>query len=54
MGFFLEKYVKSQGQGHKDKIFAMERKVLSQEIHLFYMTALTLVVKKLWPRLSLF
>ena len=50
---FFQKYVKSQGQGHKVKIFGRERKVLSQGTHMCNMKALSLLVKKLWPRLSL-
>ena len=39
--------VKSQGQGHKVKIFGMDRKVLPQGIHTCNMRALSLLVQKL-------
>ena len=50
---FFQKKVKSQGQGHKVKIFCIDRKVLSQGIHLCNIKALSLLVQKLWSRLSL-
>ena len=31
---FFQKKVKSQGQGHKVKNFGIDRKVLSQKIHM--------------------
>ena len=51
---FFQKKVKSQGQGHEVKKFGSNRKVLPQEIHLLNMKALSLLVQKLWPRLSFF
>ena len=50
---FFQKYVKSQGQGHKVKNFGTERKILSQGIHLCIIKALSPFVTKLWSRLSL-
>ena len=38
---FLQKLVKSQGQGHKVKNFGIDRKVLSQGIHLCIIKALS-------------
>ena len=49
---FFQKQVKSQGQGHEVKNFGIDRKVLSQEIHMWNMKALSLLVQKLWPKLS--
>ena len=51
---FFQKQVKSQGQGHEVKNFGSNRKVLPQEIHMWNMKALSLLVQKLWPRLSFF
>ena len=50
--FFFQKQVKSQGQGHEVKTFGVDRKVLSQGIHLCNIKALSPFVKKLWSRLS--
>ena len=50
---FFQKKVKSQGQGHKVKNFGIDRKVMSQGIHLCNIKALSLSVQKLWLRLSL-
>ena len=50
---FYQRLVKSQGQGHEVKNFGIDRKVLSQGIHLCNIKALSLFVKKLWSRLSL-
>ena len=44
---FFQKYVKSQGQGHKVKLFGMDRKVLPQEIHTCNMKALSFLIQKL-------
>ena len=44
---FFQKKVKSQGQGHKVKIFGTDRKVFSQGIHICNMKALSQLVKKL-------
>ena len=44
---FFQKKVKSQGQGHKVKIFGMDRKVLSQATNMYNMKALSLLVQKL-------
>ena len=52
LSFFKSK-VKSQGQGHEVKNFGIDRKVLSQGIHLCNIKALSPFVKKLWSRLSL-
>ena len=44
---FVQKKVKSQGQGHDVKIFCMERKVLSQGTHMCNMKLeLYLVIAK--------
>ena len=45
--FFFQKQVKGHGQGHKVKIFGMDRKVLPQGIHTCNMKALSLLVQKL-------
>ena len=42
-----------QGQGHKVKNCGIDRKVLSQGIHLCNIKALSPFVKKSWSRLSL-
>ena len=44
---FFQNKVKSQGQGHKVKIFGMDRKVLPQGIHTCNMKALSLLIQKL-------
>ena len=49
---FCQKYVKSQGQGHDVNNFGSNRKVLPQQIHMRNMKVLSLLVQKLWPRLS--
>ena len=51
---FFQKQVKSQGQGHKVKNCVSNRKVLPQEINMWNMKALSLLVQKLLPRLSFF
>ena len=49
---FFQKKVKSQGQDHKVKNFVSNRKVLSQGIDMCNITAISLLAKKLLPRLS--
>ena len=51
---FFQKKVKSQGQGHEVKNYGIDRKVLPQEIHKWNMKTWSLLVQKLWPRLSFF
>ena len=51
---FFQKWVKSQEQGHKVKIFGSKRKVLQQKIHICYMKVQSLFVKMLCLRLSFF
>ena len=48
----FQKLDKLQSQGHKVKNYGMMWKVLSQGIHMCNMEALSLVVRKLWPRLK--
>ena len=43
-----------QKKGHKVKNYSTIRKVLSQGIHMCNMKALSLMAKKLWPRLKFF
>ena len=50
----FQKFVKLQGQGHKVKNYGSMQKVLSQAIHMCNMKALSLLVRKLWPRLEFF
>ena len=44
---FIQKLVKSHGQGHKVNIFWTDRKVLPQGIHTCNMKTLFLLVQKL-------
>ena len=44
---FFQKQVKSQSQGHKVKIFGMDRKVLSKGTNMCNMKVLSLLVQKL-------
>ena len=44
----FQKYIKLQGQSHKVKYYGTKWKVLSQEIHMWNMKALSLLVWKLW------
>ena len=46
-------FLKSQGQGHEVKNVGIDRKVLSQGIHLCDIKAISTFVKKLWSGLSL-
>ena len=48
----FQKKVKLQGQGHKVKNYGTMWKVLLQGIHMSNMKALSLLVRKLWPRLK--
>ena len=48
----VEQSVKLQGQGHSVKNYGMMWKVLSQEIHMWNMKVLFVVVNNLWPRLK--
>ena len=48
----FQKYVKLQGQGHKVKNYDSMCKVFSQAIHMCNTKALSLLVRKLWPRLK--
>ena len=50
----FQKKVKLQGQGHEVNNYSTTRKVLSQGIHMCNMKALSLLVRKLWPRLKFF
>ena len=50
----FQKYVKLQGQGQEVKNYGTMWKVLSQEIHVCNLEALSLPVRKLWPRLKFF
>ena len=50
----FQKKVKLQGQGHEVKTYCTMWKVLSQEIHMCNMKALSLLVRKLWPRVKFF
>ena len=50
----FQKKVKLQGQGHQVKNYSTITKVLSQGIHMCNMNALSLMAKKLWPRLKIF
>ena len=49
---FFQKYVKSQGQGHEVKNFGIDRKVLSQGIHLCNIKALPPFVKKVMVKVK--
>ena len=49
-----QKKVKLQGQSHEVKNNGTMWKVLSQGIHMCNMKALSLLVRKLWPRLKFF
>ena len=51
---FFQKYMKVKRQGQEVKIFGTNRKVLPQVIRMCNMKALSLLVQKLWPRLSFF
>ena len=41
-------FFKSEGQGHEVKNFGIDRKVLSQGLHLCNIKALSPFVKKIW------
>ena len=53
-GKVFQKKVKLQGQGHEVKNYGTMWKVLSQEIFMCNMKALSLLVRWLWPRLKFF
>ena len=48
----FQKKVKLQGQGHEVKKYGPMWKVSSQGIHMSNMTALSLLIRKLWARLK--
>ena len=50
----FHKEVNLQGQGHKVKNYGTTRKVLSQGMHMCNTKALSLLVRKVWPRLKFF
>ena len=50
----FQKKVKLQGQSHKVKNYGNKWKVLSQGIYICNIKALSLLVRKLWPRLKFF
>ena len=50
----FQKKVKLQGQGHEVKNYGTMWKVLSQGIHMCNMKALSLLVRRFWPRLMFF
>ena len=50
----FQKKVKLQGQGHEVKNYGTMWKALSQEIHMCNMKSLSLLIRKLCPRLMLF
>ena len=50
----FQKLVKLQGQGHEVKYYGTMWKVLSQGIHMCNMKALSLLVRKVCPRLKFF
>ena len=50
----LPKVSQIQGQGNKVKNIGINRKVLSQGIDMCNIKALSLLVQKLWPRVSFF
>ena len=50
----FSKVGQTSSQGHKVKNYGTMRKVLSQGIHMCNMKALSLLVRKLWPRLKFF
>ena len=45
---------KVKRQGHKVKLFFCNGNVLSQGMYMYYVKALPLLVRKLWPRLKFF
>ena len=53
-GKVFQKKVKLQGQGHEVKNYGTMLKILSQEIHMCNMEALSLLVRKLCPRLKFY
>ena len=50
----FQKKVKLQGQGHEVKNYGTMWKVLSQGIHMCNIKTVSLMVRKLWPRLKSF
>ena len=50
----FQKEVKLQGKGHEVKNYGTMLKDLSQKIHMCNIKALSLLVRKLWPRLKFF